>query len=130
MAWLRQLARASRNLGRVARQNPVWAIQNLVFAPLRFARHLLGVVVLMLAVAIVLILGTDGLIWYFGLARYPTLVAIVQVLVCASSSCSCRCDRQLLFLARQRPIIAAKLRYYAVANSPGGLMQPDGHGRR
>ena len=81
MAWFRQLARASRNLGRIARQNPVWAIQSLVFAPFRFARHLVGVVVLMLAVAIVLILGTDGLIWYFGLVRYPTLVAIVQVLI-------------------------------------------------
>ena len=81
MAWFRQLARAPRNLARIARQNPVWAIQSLVFAPFRFARHLLGVVVLMLAVAIVLILGTDGLIWYFGLARYPTLVAIVQVLI-------------------------------------------------
>lgn len=81
MAWFRQLARASRNLARIARQNPVWAIQSLVFAPFRFARHLVGVVVLMLAVAIVLILGTDGLIWYFGLVRYPTLVAIVQVLI-------------------------------------------------
>ncbi|MGU3392429.1 type IV secretory system conjugative DNA transfer family protein [Sphingomonas sp. M1A8_2b] len=81
MAWFRQLTRASRNLVRIARQNPVWAIQSLVFAPFRFARHLLGVVVLMLAVAIVLILGTDGLIWYFSLARYPTLVAISQVLI-------------------------------------------------
>ena len=81
MEWFRQFGRAARNLGRVARQNPVWAVQNLVFAPFRFARHLVGVLVLMVAVAIVLILGTDGLIWYFALGRYPTLVAIVQMLV-------------------------------------------------
>ena len=81
MEWFRQLGRAARNLGRIARQNPVWAVQNLVFAPFRFAGHLFGVLVLMVTVAIVLILATDGLIWYFALGRYPTLVAIVQMLV-------------------------------------------------
>jgi type IV secretion system protein VirD4 len=79
--WFRQLGRASRNLARIARQNPVWAVQGLVFAPFRFARHLFGVLVLMIAVGVVLILGSDGLMWYFGLLHYPTLVAIVTVLV-------------------------------------------------
>jgi len=79
--WFRQLGRASRNLARIAGQNPGWAVQSLVFAPFRFARHLFGVLILMIAVAVVLILGSDGLMWYFGLLRYPTLVAIVQVLV-------------------------------------------------
>ncbi|MGY2737215.1 hypothetical protein ACVWYO_004948 [Sphingomonas sp. UYP23] len=79
--WFRQLSRASRNLARIAAQNPVWAVQSLVFAPFRFARHLFGVLVLMIAVGVVLILGSDGLMWYFGLLRYPTLVAIVTVLV-------------------------------------------------
>jgi type IV secretion system protein VirD4 len=81
MEWIRQLGRAARNLSRVARQNPVWAVQSLVFALFRFARHLFGVVVLMVAVAIVLILTSDGLIWFLGLGAYPTLVTIMQVLV-------------------------------------------------
>jgi len=79
--WFRQLGRASRNLGRIARRNPVWAVQRLIFAPFRFARHLFGVLLLMVAVTVVLILGSDAVMWYFGLLRYPTLVAIVQVLI-------------------------------------------------
>ena len=81
MEWFRQLGRAVRNLARIARANPIWAVQSLIFSPFRFARHLFGVLVLMLAVAIVLILGSDALIWYFGLGRYPTLDAIIMVLV-------------------------------------------------
>ncbi len=90
MEWFRQLGRASRNLARTARQNPVWAVQGLVFAPFRFAKHLFGVLVLTIAVATVLILVSDGLLWYFGLARYP---ALHTVICCWSGSpfCSCRC---------------------------------------
>lgn len=81
IGWFRQLRRASRNLVRIARQNPVWAVQGLVFAPFRFARHLLGVLVLTIAVATVLILVSDGLVWYFGLYRYPILHGVISVLV-------------------------------------------------
>ena len=84
MEWFRQLGRASRNLGRVARRNPVWAVQSLIFSPFRFAGHLFRVLVLMLAVAIVLILGSDALVWYLGLARYPLLHSLVMVLVWAA----------------------------------------------
>lgn len=79
--WFRQLGRGSRNLGRIARRNPVWAVQRLIFAPFRFARHLFGMLLLMATVTVVLILGSDAVMWYFGLLRYPTLVAIVQVLI-------------------------------------------------
>ncbi len=81
IGWFRQLGQASRNLARTARQNPVWAIQSLVFAPFRFARHLFGVIVLTIAVAVVLILGSDGLVWYLGLARYPLLHTVILLLV-------------------------------------------------
>ncbi|WP_322966053.1 type IV secretory system conjugative DNA transfer family protein [Sphingomonas fuzhouensis] len=81
MEWVRQLGRASRNLARIARQNPVWAIQSLIFAPFRFARHLFGVLVLTIVVAVVLILGSDGLVWYFGLYRYPMLHGVISGLV-------------------------------------------------
>ena len=82
--WFRQLGRASGNLGRVARRNPVWAVQSLIFSPFRFAGHLVRVVVLMLIVATVLILGSDALVWYLGLARYPLLHSAVLVLVWAA----------------------------------------------
>nr|WP_242154470.1 type IV secretory system conjugative DNA transfer family protein [Sphingomonas sp. BAUL-RG-20F-R05-02] len=79
MAWFRQLRRASGNPARIARQNPVWAVQKLVFAPFRFARDLFGVLVLMVAVAIVLILATDALIWYFRPG--DTIIALIQVVI-------------------------------------------------
>lgn len=79
--WLRQLGQASRNLGRIARQNPVWAVQSLIFAPFRFSRHLFGVLVLTIIVAVILILGSDGLVWYFGLYRYPMLHGVISALV-------------------------------------------------
>lgn len=81
MEWFRQLGRASRNLGRIARRNPAWAVQSLVFTPFRFARHLFGVLVLTITVAVVLSLGSDGLVWYFGLYRYPMLHDVISALV-------------------------------------------------
>lgn len=33
IVWFCQLGQASHNLGRIARQNPVWAVQSLIFAP-------------------------------------------------------------------------------------------------
>jgi len=187
ITWFRQLGFASRNLGRVARQNPVWAVQRLIFAPFRFARHLVGVVFLMLAVATVLVLGSDGLMWYFGLLRYPTLAehspaarplrparGYFPTPACCKCSASTNSralswvcdllgqetvvfetmsraldaegsgltfgqqhvgrplltpdevrthspDRQLLFLAGQRSVIANKLRYYADREFAGQL---------
>ena len=79
--WFRQLGRASRNLARIARQNPVWAVQGLVFAPFRFAGHLIRVLVLMLAVTVTLNLAAYVAVRYLGLGRYPNLSALVMVLV-------------------------------------------------
>ncbi len=79
MEWFRQLGRASRALAHMARQNPVWAVQGLVFGPFRIAKHLLGVLALTVAVAVVLILGLDALILYGGLKSHPTLVGLLWI---------------------------------------------------
>ena len=54
MEWLRQLGRASRNLARISRQNPIWAITALTLSPIARLRHLLRVAILFLIVGIVL----------------------------------------------------------------------------
>ena len=54
MEWLRQLGRASRNLARISRQNPIWAITALTLSPIALLRHLLRVAILFLIVGIVL----------------------------------------------------------------------------
>ena len=82
--WFRQLGRASRNLGRIAGQNPVWAVQSLIFSPFRIAGHLFRVLLLTLAVIVVLTLGSTALVWYTGLARYPLLHGLVLVLTWAA----------------------------------------------
>ncbi|MCF8709209.1 hypothetical protein [Rhizorhapis sp. SPR117] len=46
MEWFRQLARALRNLARIARANPVWAIGALALSPFKLLRHLFSVVIL------------------------------------------------------------------------------------
>src|SRR3546814_18776706 len=57
MEWFRQLGRAIRNLARIARTNPIWAITALVVSPVALIRHLFGVLVLFLITALVLGLG-------------------------------------------------------------------------
>ena len=44
MEWFRQLGRAIRNLARIAREQPIWAITALVTSPVALIRHLFGVV--------------------------------------------------------------------------------------
>ena len=46
MEWFRQLGRAIRNLSRIARQNPIWAITALVVSPIRLIRHLFAGLIL------------------------------------------------------------------------------------
>ena len=60
MEWFRQLSRAIRNLARMTRQNPVWAITAFVFSPVKLIRHLIGVIVLLLASGIVLAGGATA----------------------------------------------------------------------
>ena len=57
MEWFRQLGRAIRNLARIAREQPIWAITALVTSPVRLICHLFGVLVLFLATGVVLGLG-------------------------------------------------------------------------
>src|SRR3546814_20602487 len=57
MEWFRQLGRALRNLARIAREQPIWALTALVPRPVALIRHLFGVVVLFLITG--LVLGLD-----------------------------------------------------------------------
>ena len=63
------IARATRNLARTARANPMWALLGILLAPFRFARHIIG----MGMFAIVLFLGLFALlllsIWFFELDK-------------------------------------------------------------
>jgi type IV secretion system protein VirD4 len=57
MEWFRQLGRALRNVARLSRRNPIWAITALTLSPIALIRHLLRVAALFLIVALVLGLG-------------------------------------------------------------------------
>src|SRR3546814_17821879 len=57
MEWFRQLGRAIRNLARIARAQPIWAITALVVSPVALIRHLFGVLVLFLITALMLGIG-------------------------------------------------------------------------
>lgn len=57
MEWFRQLGRALRNLARISRQNPIWAITALTLSPIKLIRHLFGVLILFLIVGLVLGIG-------------------------------------------------------------------------
>ncbi|GFE77270.1 hypothetical protein NTCA1_49190 [Novosphingobium sp. TCA1] len=57
MEWFRQLGRAIRNLARISRQNPIWAITALTLSPIALIRHLFSVLLVVLIVGIVLGIG-------------------------------------------------------------------------
>ena len=57
MEWFRQRGRALRNVARLSRRNPIWAITALTLSPIALIRHLLRVAALFLIVALVLGLG-------------------------------------------------------------------------
>ena len=80
MEWFRQLGRAIRNLARMTRQNPVWAITAFVFSPVKLIRHLIGVIVLLLASGIVLAGGAQLILWYFGFPRDSNVYQMVMML--------------------------------------------------
>ncbi len=80
MEWFRQLGRAIRNLARMTRQNPVWAITAFVFSPVKLIRHLIGVIVLLLASSIVLAGGAQLILWYFGFPRDSNVYQMVMML--------------------------------------------------
>jgi type IV secretion system protein VirD4 len=79
MEWFRQLGRAIRNLARMTRQNPVWAVTAFVFSPVKLIRHLIGVIVLLLASGIVLAGGAQLILWYFGFPQDSNVYQIVMM---------------------------------------------------
>ncbi|EQB32635.1 hypothetical protein [Sphingobium ummariense] len=81
MEWFRQLGRAIRNLARIARTNPIWAITALVVSPVALIRHLFGVLVLFLITALVLGLGVPLILGkLLGLPRDSNIYQIVMML--------------------------------------------------
>ncbi|WP_257551870.1 type IV secretory system conjugative DNA transfer family protein [Sphingopyxis sp. DBS4] len=81
MEWFRQLGRAIRNLARIARAQPIWAITALVVSPVALIRHLFGVLVLFLITALVLGLGVPLILGkLLGLPRDSNIYQIVMML--------------------------------------------------
>ncbi|NML13069.1 type IV secretory system conjugative DNA transfer family protein [Sphingobium sp. AR-3-1] len=81
MEWLRQLGRAIRNLARISRQNPIWAITALTLSPIALIRHLFGVLVLILATGIVLGLGMPLILGkLLGLSPDSNIYQIIMML--------------------------------------------------
>jgi hypothetical protein len=86
------LARATRNLARTARANPMWALLGILLAPFRFVRHVFVAGVF----AVALFLGLFALlllsIWVFDLdkngvvALIGMIAAVVLVTACRSAS--------------------------------------------
>src|SRR3546814_18974753 len=81
MEWFRQLGRALRNLARIAREQPIWAITALVTSPVALIRHLFGVVVLFLITGLVLGLGVPLILGkLLGLPRDSNIYQLVMML--------------------------------------------------
>src|SRR3546814_17353144 len=81
MERFRQLGRALRNLARIAREQPIWAITALVTSPVALIRHLFGVVVLFLITGLVLGLGVPLILGkLLGLPRDSNIYQIVMML--------------------------------------------------
>ena len=81
MEWFRQLGRALRNLARIAREQPIWAVTALVTSPVALLRHLFGVVVLFLITGLVLGLGVPLILGkLLGLPRDSHIYQIVMML--------------------------------------------------
>jgi type IV secretion system protein VirD4 len=73
------LARATRNLARTARANPMWALLGVLLAPFRFARHIVGVVLFAMALFAGLFLLLMLAIWYFALDKNGTLAQLAFI---------------------------------------------------
>ncbi|WP_145206849.1 type IV secretory system conjugative DNA transfer family protein [Sphingobium sp. B2] len=81
MEWFRQLGRALRNLARIAREQPIWAVTALVTSPVALIRHLFGVLVLFLITGLVLGLGVPLILGkLLGLPRDSNIYQIVMML--------------------------------------------------
>jgi len=79
--WFRQLGRALRNVARLSRRNPIWAITALTLSPIALIRHLFGVAMLFLIVGLVLGLGMPLLLGkLLGLPRDSLIYQAVMML--------------------------------------------------
>ncbi len=82
MVWFRQLGRAIRNLARIARHNPIWAITALTLSPIALIRHLLGVIILFLIIGLVLLGGGQFVLHsLLGLPRDSHIYQLGMMLV-------------------------------------------------
>ncbi|GAA3278002.1 hypothetical protein [Sphingomonas yabuuchiae] len=73
------LARATRNLARTARANPMWALLGVLLAPFRFARHLIVVVLFAMVLFAALFLLLMLAIWYFELDKNGALAQLAFI---------------------------------------------------
>ena len=79
--WFRQLGRALRNVARLSRRNPIWAITALTLSPIALIRHLFGVAMLFLIVGLVLGLGMPLVLGkLLGLPRDSLIYQAVMIL--------------------------------------------------
>lgn len=80
LGWLRSFGRALRNVARLARADPVWALTAVIFSPLALVRHLAKNAVLFLIVFVVLVLGGQALLRHFGFAQSSAVYQLVMML--------------------------------------------------
>lgn len=73
------LARATRNLARTARANPMWAVLGVLLAPFRFVRHIIVVVLFAMVLFAVLFLLLMLAIWYFKLDKNGALAQLAFI---------------------------------------------------
>jgi type IV secretion system protein VirD4 len=79
--WFRQFGRALRNVARLSRRNPIWAITALTLSPIALIRHLFGVAMLFLIVGLVLGLGMPLILGkLLGLPRDSLIYQAVMIL--------------------------------------------------
>lgn len=81
MEWFRQLGRACRNLARISRDNPIWAITAFALSPIKLIRHLFGVLILLIITGLVLAGGAQLALWYFEMPRDTNTYQITMMLV-------------------------------------------------
>lgn len=73
------LARATRNLARTARANPMWALLGVLLAPFRFARHIIVVVLFAMVLFAALFLLLMLAIWYWKLDKNGALAQLAFI---------------------------------------------------
>lgn len=73
------LARATRNLARTARANPMWALLGVLLAPFRFTRHIIGMGLFALALFFGLFALLLLSIWMFELDKNGVVAQLALI---------------------------------------------------